>query len=96
MASPSIFSSHRYGPVPPSLAARSDQVPNSSAENTLSRLSSRSRCSTGVNSVEIVPPTCCVGESGVRSSGNSSSISLSARRSASYSASEIVGESSTW
>ncbi len=34
-------------------AARSAQPPRSSSVNTLSRLSSRSRCSTGVNSVEI-------------------------------------------
>ena len=48
-----------------------------------------------MNSVEITPPTFCVAESGVRSSGNWSSISLSARMPWSYSTSEIVGESST-
>ncbi len=79
IASPSIFSSHRYGPAPPSRAARSDQPPRSSSANTLSRLSSRSRCSTGVNSVETVPCTVCVGESGVRRSGYRSSSVRSSR-----------------
>ena len=95
IASPSIFSSHRYGPAPPSLAARSAQAANSSSENTLSRLSSRSRCSTGVNRVDSPPPTFCVGESGVRSSGNCSSSASSDRMSVSYSMSAIVGASRT-
>ena len=93
MASPSIFSSQRYGPVPPPRAARSAQASSSSAENELSRLSSRCRCSTGVNRVETDPPTCCVGESGVRSSGKLSSSPSSSRISTSNSASEIVGAS---
>ena len=38
---------------------------------TLSSDIIRSACSTGVNSVEKVPPTFCVGDSGVRSAGNS-------------------------
>ena len=48
-----------------------------------------------MNRVEIMPPTFCVAESGVRSSGNCSSISFSVRMPWSYSASEIVGVSST-
>ena len=48
-----------------------------------------------MNSVETAPPTFCVGESGVRSSGNRSSSSSSRRIFVSKSASESVGESST-
>ena len=102
IASPSIFSSHRYGPTvssdaaAPSRSARAAQPSSSSAENALSRLSSRSRCCTGVKSVEIAPPTFWVGDSGVRSSGYCSSSSRSSRISRSYSASETSGESSTW
>ena len=42
------------------------------------------------------PPTFCVGLSGVRSDGCSSSMALSRRMSASYSPSLIVGASLTW
>jgi hypothetical protein len=82
IARPSILSSHRYGPLnplPPSFVARSAQPPRSSSVNTLSRLSSRSRCSTGVNSVDIAPCTVWVGESGVRRSGYCSSSARSSR-----------------
>ncbi len=48
-----------------------------------------------VNSVETAPPTFWVGESGVRSSGNSSSSPCSSRNRTSYSASERVGWSRT-
>ena len=54
-------------------------------------------CSTGANTVDWgAPPTCCVGESGVMSSGNSSSSALSSRNSSSNSASLMVGASSVW
>jgi hypothetical protein len=49
----------------------------------------------GVKVVEKVPPTFCVGESGVRSAGYSASMASSSRSSLSNSASEMVGASST-
>jgi hypothetical protein len=61
----------------------------------LSRLIIRSRWSTAVNSVEKVPPTVWVGESGVRRSGCASSISCSSRIIRSYAPSARVGESRT-
>ncbi len=48
-----------------------------------------------MKSVENVPPTVWVGESGVRSSGWASSMSCSSRIITSYSASARVGESRT-
>ncbi len=92
-ASPSIFTSHRYGPVPPSLVARAAHASSSSAEKALSRLSIRSRWRTGVNWVDTPPPGRWVGESGVRSSGYCSSSARISRMSWSYSASETSGES---
>ncbi|CAM5310383.1 hypothetical protein STANM309S_02209 [Streptomyces tanashiensis] len=55
----------------------------------------RSRCSTEVNSVSYCPATFWVGESGVRSSGYSSSSASSARRSLSKSPSLMTGWSFT-
>ena len=53
---------------------RAAQAASSSGVKTLSRLSIRSRCSAAVKSVaKPAPPTSWVGESGVRSSGCSSS-----------------------
>ena len=60
---------------------------SSSAEKALSRLIMRSMWSTAAKSVENVPPTVWVGESGVRRSGCSASIACSSRISWSYSAS---------
>ncbi len=53
----------------------------------------RSGWSTAPNSVENVPPTVCVGESGVRRPGCSASSASSSRISASYWPSERVGAS---
>ena len=53
--------------------ARTDHSASSSAENTLSRLSSRSRWATGSKRVLNPPDTFWVGESDVTSSGNRSS-----------------------
>jgi hypothetical protein len=70
IARPSTFSSHSSaGSSTPSRASRAAQVCSSSKENALSRLCIGSRWSTAVNMVETAPPTFCVGESGVRSSG---------------------------
>ena len=55
----------------------------------------RSRCWTAVNSVSYAPATFWVGESGVRSSGYSSSNASRARRSLSKSASLTTGASFT-
>ncbi len=51
----------------------------SSSENALSSESIRSTWLTDANSVENVPPTRCVGESGVRRPGCSSSSACSSR-----------------
>ena len=48
-----------------------------------------------MNSVEKVPPTCWLGDSGVTSPGWASSMASSSCHSTSNSPSEIVGESST-
>ena len=55
----------------------------------------RSMWSTAAKSVENVPPTVCVGESGVRRSGCAASSACRSRISWSYSASETVGSSRT-
>ena len=65
----------------------------SSSENALSSESIRSTCWTDANSVENVPPTRCVGESGVRSPGCSSSSAWSLRSRSSYSLSDDTGAS---
>ncbi len=75
----------------PSRPSRAYHDSSSSTEKALSRLSIRRRWSTAVNSVETAPPTFWVGESGVRSSGNSSSRASRARSRWSKSASESVG-----
>ena len=63
----------------------------------MSRLSIRSTWSTVSKPVaNEAPPTFCVGLSGVRSEGCSSSIWLSRRMMRSYSPSLIVGASFTW
>jgi hypothetical protein len=96
IARPSTLSSQMNCTGPPaSRSVRSAQAASSASSNTLSSDIIRSACSTGVNWVENVPPTFCVGESGVRSAGNSSSIASSSRSLWSNSASEIVGASST-
>ena len=51
---------------------------------------------TAANSDDGGAPTRCVGESGVTSSGCSASRDVSSRMSASYSASDTSGSSSTW
>ena len=80
MASPSTLSSHsRSGSFTPSRSSRAYQDWSSSSLNALSRLSIGRRWSTAVNSVETAPPTFWVGESGVRSSGHSSSSACSRR-----------------
>jgi hypothetical protein len=95
MASPSTFGSHRYSTLGTSRSIRSAQATSSSSSNALSRLSMRSACATGVNSVEYVPPTLWVGESGVTRAGYARSSPCSSRISRSYSASPTVGVSST-
>ncbi len=93
-ASPSIFSSHSTGgnrSTAPS--TRSAQATSSSSVNALSSEYSRSRCSTGSNISARDPPTDCVGESWLTSSGWATSSAASSANRASYSASEIVGAS---
>ena len=53
----------------PSRRIREYHAASSSEVKALSSDSIRWRWSTAVNSVETAPPTFCVGESGVRSSG---------------------------
>ena len=109
MASPSILSSHTYptwsdpsssdaaGAPANRRCRRSTHPRSSSSPNTLSRLIIGTACSTGANTVEMgAPPTFCVGESGVMSSGNSSSSAFSSRNSSSNSASLTTGSSSSW
>ncbi|MGC0337667.1 hypothetical protein RKD20_002701 [Streptomyces sp. SLBN-8D4] len=81
--------------VPTSLATRSAQAASSSSLKALSRESMRERCWTEVNSVSYAPATFWVGESGVRSSGYSSSRDSRERRSLSKSASLMTGASFT-
>ncbi len=98
IASPSIFSSVRYASGASdsrSRCTRCDHASRSSRENALSSDSMRCTWSTAVNSVENVPPTRCVGESGVRSPGCSASSASSARSRSSYAASDDDGASRT-
>ena len=80
---------------PASRSTRSTQARSSSSLKTLSRLSIRSRWSTGANSVEKVPPTVWVGESGVRRPGVLGFERLELGISSSYSPSQTVGASRT-
>ena len=96
-ATPSIFSSHANAAASPTpRTTRAAHASSSSNENALSSESMGARCSTGANRSAGALPTRCVGESGVISSGNSSSSACSSRISSSYSASETSGSSSTW
>jgi hypothetical protein len=54
------------------------------------------RCATFVKPAAGGAPTRCVGESGVASSGDSSSMAFSSSKRASYALSWISGSSSTW
>jgi hypothetical protein len=91
IASPSTLSSHSNSGCSISRCTRSAQACSSSAEKALSSDSIRSRCSTAANCEETVPATFWLGESGVRSSLNSSSMASSSRIIRSYSASDRVG-----
>jgi hypothetical protein len=76
---------------------RSTHARSSASSNALSRLIIGTVWTTGANTlVWGAPPTCWRGESGVMSSGNSSSSARSSRTSASKSPSLIVGASSSW
>jgi len=78
MARPSILSSvsQRTG-RPAEASAFVHHSRNSSGENTLSRLSIRSACSTGANIDDSAAPTVCVGESWPCSSGCARSMASS-------------------
>ena len=80
---------------PTSRSTRAAHARSSSRENALSSEYIRSRCSTGSNISDRTPPTDRVGESPVASSGYRDSSASSSRNSASYSASDSVGASST-
>ena len=98
MAVPSIFSSHAQRTGVPSgrpRTTRSDQVRRSASLKTLSSDCIASRCSNGGKAASSGDPTCCVGESGVRSSGKRSSIASSSWRRASNSASGMARSEST-
>ena len=96
IASPSIFSSQQYTTSPPTAArTRLSKARISASSNAFCRLSMGERWRTFANCSEATPPTRCVGESAVMRSGRSSSMRRRSRISASNSASEISGWSST-
>jgi hypothetical protein len=97
MASPSTLGSTTNGPGsrPARSRARWYQACNSSNEKALARLSMGTRCRTGAKRSDGVAPTRWVGDSGVTSSGWAASSARSACISRSYSASAILGLSST-
>ena len=96
-ATPSIFGSATYSmrSRPRNFRARSSKAAISSGVVTFCSESMGWRWRTVANSVAGEAPTRWVGESGVRSSGCASSSAWRRRKSASYSASEISGSSST-
>ncbi len=96
-ARPSIFGSQTIAKSLRSMMfdARLCQARRSSPLNALASESSGTRCSTTPNVSTGAPPTRCVGESGVISSGCRASISRSSTMSLSNSASEISGWSRT-
>ena len=98
MAVPSIFSSHAHRMSVPAgrpRCTRSAHARRSASPNTLSSDCIASRCSNGGNASSSGEPTCCVGESGVCSTGNSPSIASSSWMRASNSASGIARSDST-
>ena len=98
MARPSILGSVTSWNGSPSSSrrTRSTQAQYSSSLRAFASESIGWGCSTWANCVEGVAPTRWVGESGVTSSGCSSSSARSSRTQPSYSPSSTVGSSSTW
>ena len=97
MASPSIFGSvtswNGSSPIP--RFTRSAHSPNSCSLRALASESMGCRCCTGANPPDGAAPTRWVGESAVTSDGSSASSCCSSRISSSYSASDMLGSSST-
>ena len=90
---PSILASTTYSGRMPASRTRVSNSRSSSNENASCRLSILTAWVTLLNLLLAVPPTCCVGELAVTSSGYSASICLSSRFKASYSKSSSSGAS---
>ena len=82
---PSTFGSTLYSTCSSCSRTFSSKSTTSASEKESCRLSSGTACVTGSNFVSAMPPTRCVGESGVISSGCSFSRFASSRWSISYS-----------